>query len=233
MASVTEPTAKPRATSNESSIGEHRFLIHNVSWESYEALLELFGDEGPKMNYCRGELELMSPLIAHERPRNLFGYMIETIVVELNIPADALGSITYKQRLAESGLEPDECYYLANAGKLVSKLRPDLDIEPPPDLAIEIEITNSLVDKLSIYAGIGVPEIWRFNGSTLTILILQPDRTYVISEGSSAFPFLPMGEVLRFIKEYNKDDETGWRRSFQLWVREVLLPGYRRVDLGQ
>jgi Uma2 family endonuclease len=185
------------------------------------------------MNYCRGELELMSPLIAHERPKNLFGYMIETIVVELNIPANAVGSTTYKRRLAESGLEPDECYDVANAGKLISKRRPDLDIDPVPDLAIEIEITNSLVDKLSIYAGIGVPEIWRYDGSVLTVLLLQADRTYAASEVSTSFPFLPMKEVLRFLETYDQNDETGWRRSFQTWVREVLLPIYRGDGVGE
>jgi Uma2 family endonuclease len=228
MATATETETKPQSPPTEPVIGEHRFVIHNVSWDRYEALLELFGDEGPRMNYCRGELELMSPLIAHERPKNLFGYMIETIVVELNIPANALGSTTYKHRLADSGLEPDECYYIANAGKLVSQRRPDVD--PPPDLAIEIEITSSLVDKLRIYAGIGVPEIWRFDGSVLSVLLLQSDHSYVASEVSSCFPFLPLDDLLRFLKSYNENDETGWRRSFQTWVREVLLRVYQEYQ---
>jgi Uma2 family endonuclease len=224
MTTATQTQVTPRTKPAIPAPGEHRFLIHNVSWDRYEALLEIFGDDGPRMNYCRGELELMSPLIPHERPKNLFGSMIEIIVVELNIPANALGSTTFKRRLAELGLEPDECYYVAHAGQLVGQRKPDLDIDPPPDLAIEIEITISLVDKLAIYAGIGVPEIWRYDGKVLSVLLLDPDRHYVVSEFSASFPFLPLGEIQRFLNSYNQEDETGWRRSFQAWVREVLLP---------
>jgi Uma2 family endonuclease len=133
--------------------------------------------------------------------------------------------------MADRGLEPDECYYIANAGKIGSQRTPDLDVDPPPDLAIEIEITSSLLDKLDIYAGIGVPEIWRYDGEALTVLLLQPDRTYAVSESSASFPFLPMNEFVRILQAHDPDDETRWGRSFRTWVREVLLPIYRN-DVG-
>jgi Uma2 family endonuclease len=224
MATATENIA---ATRTEPEVGEHRFVIYNLGWDRYEALLELFGDDGPRMNYSGGNVELMSPLIPHERFGNLLGFMIESLIVELDIPANALGSTTYKRRLVDRGLEADECYYIANAGKLGDRRRPDLDVDPPPDLAVEIEITHSLVDKLGIYAGIGVPEIWRFDGETLSVLLLQPDGTYTRSETSRSLPFLPMGDFARFLDEYDQADETGWRRSFLAWVRQVLLPLYQ------
>lgn len=230
MATATDPTRMAPASRPEPVVGEHRFVIHNVSWEKYETLLELFGDDGPRMNYSGGELELMSPLIPHSRYGNLIGFMIEALTEELDIPRNALGSTTFKQRLAARGLEPDECYYIANAGKLVSDRRPDLDVDPPPDLAIEIEITRSLVDKLGIYAGIGVPEIWRYDGETLTVLILGRDGAYHLSESSASFPFLPMAEVARFLREYDPSQETRWGRSFRVWVREVLVPDYRNAN---
>ena len=220
-------TASETPTRTKPEVGEHRFVIYNVGWDGYEALLELFGDDGPRMNYSQGNVELMSPLIPHEFFKKLFGFMIESMIVELDIPANALGSTTYKRRLADRGLEADECYYIANAGKLGDRRRPDLDVDPPPDLALEIEITNSLVDKLGIYAGIGVPEIWRFDGETLSVLLLQPDGTYARSETSRSFPFLPMGDFGRFLDDYDQADETGWKRSYLVWVREVLLPLFR------
>ena len=227
MATATETTPATRA---KPEVGEHRFIIYNVGWEGYEALLELFGDDGPRMNYSKGNVELMSPLIPHEQYSNLIGYMIECLTEELDIPRNALGSTTFKRRMADRGLEPDECYYIANAGRIRKHQRsPDLDVDPPPDLAIEIEITNSLLDKLGIYAGIGVPEIWRFDGEALIVLLLQPDGTYAESQTSASFPFLPMGEIVRFLHEYDPADETRWGRSFRAWVREVLLPIYRNA----
>jgi Uma2 family endonuclease len=234
MATATEATQDVQTTRKkqaESLIGEHRFLIHNVSWEKYEALLEIFGDDGPRMNYCRGELELMSPLIRHERPKKLIAFIIEAVTEELDIPRKALGSTTYRRQMAEKGLEADECYYLfANAGKLTTQRRPDLEVDPPPDLAIEIEITTSLVDKLAIYAGIGVPEIWRYDGDALSVLLLQAEGSYVESPTSAAFPFLPMPEIARFLDEYDPSNETRWGRSFRAWVRETLLPLDRNAD---
>ena len=208
--------------------GESRFVINKVSWDAYGKLLDLFGDDGPRMNYARGSLELMSPQIPHERFKKLFAYMIEALTDELDIRRNALGSTTFKKQMAESGLEADECYYIANAGKLKKGQRsPNLDNDPPPDLAIEIEMTSSLVDKLGIYAGIGVPEVWRFDGEDLTVRLLQVDGTYAVSPTSGSFPFLPMDEFVRFLQEYDSDEETRWGRSFRAWVREVLLPIYR------
>lgn len=170
----------------------------------------------------------MSPQIPHERFKKLFAYMIEALTDELDIRRNALGSTTFKKQMAESGLEADECYYIANAGKLKKGQRSlNLDNDPPPDLAIEIEMTSSLVDKLGIYAGIGVPEVWRFDGEDLTVRLLQVDGTYAVSPTSGSFPFLPMDEFVRFLQEYDSDEETRWGRSFRAWVREVLLPIYR------
>ena len=228
MATVTEIKSTSTPTTRiEPEVGERRFVIHNLNWDGYETLLRLFGDDGPRMNYTKGSVELMSPLIPHERPKKLIGFMIECVTEELDIPSNALGSTTFKKRLADRALEADDCYYIANAGRLGRHHRqPDLDVDPPPDLAIEIEITNRLIAKLGTYAGIGVPEIWRYDGESLRVLLLRPGGTYEVSEISLAFPFLPMADVVRFLRDHDPDSETRWRRSFRLWVREVLLPIY-------
>jgi Uma2 family endonuclease len=225
MATVTATMPKVETARTELEPGELRFVIHNVSWENYEKLLEIFGDDGPRMNYSDGSLELMSPLYHHEQPGALIGYLIEALTDELDIRRNALGSTTFRRRLAKKGVEPDECYYIANAGAIKKGQRaPNLDIDPPPDLAIEIEITNSLVDTLGIYAGIGVPELWRYDGESLTVMLLQPDGTYAVSETSLSFPFLPMDEFVRFLHAHDPDEETRWGRSFRAWVRENVLP---------
>src|SRR5919107_1618405 len=97
--------------------GERRLVIHNVGWEGYQTLLKLVGDHGPRLTYDRGNVELMSPLIIHERYKNLLGYMVEAITDERDIPRVGAGSTTVSAELLDRGLEPDECYYLANAAR--------------------------------------------------------------------------------------------------------------------
>ncbi len=204
---------------------EHRFLIRNLDWERYEALLSLFEDGGPRINYLDGNVELMSPLLPHEGPKRALGFMVETVTEELGIPMDEASTTTFKRRESERGLEADESYYLyGHVGKIRDRRRIDLDVDPPPDLAIEVEFTSSLLDKLAIYAGICVPEIWRHDGERLAVLWLGPDGTYSESATSRAFPLLATAEIERFLREFDPDHATPWRRRFRTWVREVLLP---------
>jgi len=100
----------------------------------------------------------------------------------------------------------------------------DLEVDPPPDLAIEIEITRSALNRLGIYGSLGVPEIWRFNGRTLTVLLRQDDGSYRQNAVSEAFPGVPMAEIERFATMEGFRDENEWARQFRYWVRENLLP---------
>ena len=160
----------------------------------------------------------------NERYKKLMGRMVETITEELDLPCVAAGSTTYKSKLLDRGLEADECYYLANAGRVRGMARVDLEIDPPPDLAIEVEITSALLNKLAVYAALGIPEVWKHDGETLSVLLLGPDGEHVVSEASAAFPFLPMEEIARFLREHHPNNDTRWARGFRAWVREVVLP---------
>lgn len=204
--------------------GESRFVIHNLGWGGYQTLLDLFGERSIRVTYDRGNAELMSPLLAHERYRSLLGYMVEAITDELDLPRVAAGATTFKSEALDRGIEPDECYYLANAGRLRGTERIDLTIDPPPDLAIEIEITSSVLDRLGIYAALGIPEVWRFDGRSLEVLLLQPDGAYVEGPTSAAFPFLPMGVMARFLREHDGTNDTRWARGFRAWVRDEIVP---------
>jgi Uma2 family endonuclease len=204
--------------------GEQRFLIPRVGWDGYQALLDLIGDRPIRLTYDRGDVELMSPLYSHERYGRLFYRVILTITEELDIPMVAAGSTTFRAQMLDRGLEPDECCYLANAARLRDTDRIDLAIDPPPDLAIEIEITRSALDRLGIYAALGVPEVWRFDGERLTVHVLGEDGAYRESTTSAAFPFVPMGEVARFVREHDANNDTRWGRAFRAWVRAEVVP---------
>ncbi|WP_435010911.1 Uma2 family endonuclease [Tundrisphaera lichenicola] len=219
-------TAMP--TSAWPQVGERRFLIPLVDWDGYEALLKLVGDRRTiRVTYDRGTVELMSPLPVHERYGYLLGRMIQAITEELEIPMTCTRSMTFRRRSKDRGLEADDSYYIANVHLVPDEDRIDLEVVPPPDLAIEVEITNSILSRLDVYAGLGVPEIWRFDGVRLTVLILGREGVYAPSDTSLSLPFLPMDEIVRFLGEYIPGDDTRWARRFRAWVRDVLLPIYR------
>jgi Uma2 family endonuclease len=209
--------------------GERRFVIYDVGWEGYQTLLGLVGDRPIRLTYDRGNVELMSPLLVPERYRNRLGFMVETITEELDIPRIGGGATTFNREDEDRGLEPDECYYLANAERIRGRERVDLTVDPPPDLAIDVEITHGVLNRLGIYAKLGIPEVWRFDGETLSVLLLGDDGTYAPSATSAAFPFLPMDEVSRFVREGEPDD-TRWGKAFRAWVRDVLVPRARGAD---
>ena len=127
----------------------------------------------------------------------------------------------------EKGLEPDEAFYIQNEARVRGKFEMDLEVDPPPDLAVEIDITSSSVDREGIYAAIGVPEIWRFDGDSLRIFQLRPDGTYEPTEVSPSFPFLPIAEFAAFIDPLPDEDQTSWSKRFRDWVRERVLPLYQ------
>jgi Uma2 family endonuclease len=197
-----------------------RVVIRNVSWGTYEALLRERGDEGPRMAYDRGTLEIMSPTFKHENLKKMTGSLVETFSVELDIDIRRSGSTTFKSQLKERGLEPDESYYIQNERLVREKDDIDLEVDPPPDLSIEIDLHRSNLDKLGLYAGLGIPEVWSHDGERLVVHLLQPSGTFAISDRSAAFPQLPIEELNRFLRQIGSRSETQIVRTFREWVRE-------------
>ncbi|MGD0898627.1 MAG: Uma2 family endonuclease, partial [Thermoguttaceae bacterium] len=134
-------------------------------------------------------------------------------------PISSGGSTTLKDELNQRGLEPDECFYVANEPRMRGRDDYDPAVDPPPDLAIEVDISRSSLDKMAIYADFGVPEIWTHDGATLRVYHLQSEGGYVQQPTSRSFPLLPLEEVQRFLDQRNTTDETTWIRSFRDWVR--------------
>ena len=133
--------------------------------------------------------------------------------VELDIPAKGQRSTTFKRKIGSGGLEPDECFTSPVSGCSKDQDLEKLNPLPPPDLVVEVEITSPLLDKLEIYAGLGVPEIWRHNRDGLTILCLGPDGRYAVASESRAFPFLPIDGFRQQLAAYDPDAETTWSRG--------------------
>lgn len=205
---------------------EHRFLLSHIGWEGYETMLTLVGERGIRITYNRGDLELMSPSREHDELANLLGRIVETVTEELRIPCRAAGATTWRKKAKDRGLEADECYYIASFPLVRGRRgKVDLSVEPPPDLAIEIEISRSALDRMSIYAALGVPEVWRFDGKSLRVAQLQADGTYIEVSASPSLPFLPLHEVVRWVHLAEEiEDHSEWGRLFREWVRQELAP---------
>ncbi len=203
--------------------GEERVLLPNISWRTYESILHEAGDHSRiRLTYDRGWLEIMSPSAAHEGFRHHLRRLLDMVTLEMNIPIQGGGQLTFRREDLERGLEPDECYWIANEPAVRGLVDYNPNRDPPPDLALEVEITSSAVDRMAIYAELGVPEVWRFDGHSLRVHVLTKAGKYVIRPRSKAFPFLPLEKLVAFAKRDRRTDETTWIRRFRAWVRKQI-----------
>lgn len=201
---------------------DQHIVLDDVSWDLYEHLLEEVGDRPIRMTYDDGRLEIMSPLPKHDRWSRRIGLMIHIACIELNIPMVPLGSTTFRDAAKKKGLEPDECFYVkhADAGMKMDEAF-DPKVDPPPDLAVEVDITRRSVARQPIYAALGVPELWRFDGKRLTVLALDNSGRYEPRASSISFPFLPISELERFLFRLRTENDTPVMRDYQQWVRTL------------
>jgi hypothetical protein len=198
---------------------EQRTILYNVSWETFEALLRDTGEgRGSRFAYDCGTLEIMTPLFEHENPKIQFDRLIFALAEELEIEIRSAGSTTLKRQRFTKGIEPDSCYYIQNEPKIRGKQELDLKTDPAPDLAIEIDITSSSVNKFNIYAGLGVAEIWRYDGAVLKFYQLV-ESEYIEINFSIAFPLVSVGDMNRFIQQSKTMGEIALLKSFRVWVK--------------
>jgi Uma2 family endonuclease len=199
---------------------EMRSLLYGVSWDAYEDFLKALGNYSLRHSYDRGTLEMMSPPKSHEWEKRLLGRMVERLAEELDIRIQSVGSTTFRAAAAERGLQPDESYYIAN--EPIVRCREDYDPkrDPPPDLVVEVEATQSAVPRLPLYAALSVPEIWVYDGKRLSFLGLTKEGKYKRLRNSAAFPFLRPLDLARFLTMRHKTDENSVIRSFVAWLKE-------------
>jgi Uma2 family endonuclease len=200
---------------------EQRIVMHGVSWRTYQSLLADRGERaGPRMSYDQGSLELTSPSDEHENYKKLLGYMIFSWAVENDIPLRSLGSTTFIRQEQRRGLEPDECYYIQHESLVRGKRGIDLSVDPPPDLVVEVDVSSKSLKKLRLYAGLQIPEVWRFDRKGLTVYELHADGQYAVRADSVQLPGFPTAETSEWIARAETTDELSWSRSFQNWVRQ-------------
>lgn len=200
---------------------ENRVILKGVSWSTFKALLADVGDDRAwRIAYDEGVLEIRMPLEEHEEPKRLIESFVEAIVDELEIELRSLGSLTLEREDLTRAVEPESCFYIQNES-LVRGRNINLPNDPPPDLAIESDYTNSSVNKFTIYAALGVPEIWRYRRESLQVYQLVEGK-YEKCDRSLAFPFLPVAEIPSFIDQSRTVGQRGAVRLFRQRIKEVL-----------
>jgi Uma2 family endonuclease len=202
------------------SPAEGRVLLRNVSWETYERLIsEREERRVPRFFYDRGVLEIMSPSKKHEVVSRVIALLIEELAVELGIDVLAAGSTTFRREDLERGFEPDECFYFGYTAGSVRAMD-DLDLDAgdlPPDLVVEADLTSSSLDKLPIYAKLGVAEVWRYAGGRPQILGLHGE-SYELMAQSRALPPLTGEDLARFVEEGLTKGRPEWVLRVRRWA---------------
>ncbi len=203
---------------------EARLVLHQVGWDDYEAMLRIVGDRRIRVTYDAGTMEVRMPSQRHEQAAQLLGLFIPRLAEELEIPSEPLGMTTWRKPGAAKGLEADQCYYVRNQAVVREREALDLTVDPPPDLAVEVDITSSSLDRMGIYADLRVPEVWRFDGETLTMHGLDPDGRYRPLATSMSFAGLRPVDVERFVGLGRTTDKLRWARELRGWVVDELIP---------
>src|SRR5712691_2397880 len=199
---------------------EGRILLHNISWQTYESILEDLADcSVPHLTYDRGELEIMSPTAKHEFVNRIVEILVSTLSKEMAVEISSLGSTTFKREDLDRGFEPDSCFYFANEALIRGKERIDATIDPPPDLVFEVDITSSSIDKHSIFAHFKVPEVWRYDGEAVEILNLVRG-SYVKVEMSSIFRFITPPILTSFVAESLTLGRLEWIKKVRDWAQQ-------------
>lgn len=197
--------------------GQH-LILRQVSWKEFEAILEEMGEHrASRVTYYQGVLEIRMPLPEYETKKELISDFVKILLDELELDSQTFGSTTFKRPEMTAGIEPDNCFYIQNAALMIGKQRVNLSVDPPPDLAIEVDVTSKT--QLDAYLALGVPELWIYTEGKLEIFILQQGE-YLSTETSAIFENLPViGGILQFLQQSKTIGDSAARRGFRQWVR--------------
>ncbi|AVH64827.1 hypothetical protein CDG77_21110 [Nostoc sp. 'Peltigera membranacea cyanobiont' 213] len=198
-----------------------QMLLQDISWQQLENILEEMGERrAARISYSHGWLEIMVPLPEHEKDKELIGDLVKVLLEILQIDFEPFGSTTLKNERMRQAVEPDTSFYIQNQAAIIGKNRIDLTIDPPPDLAIEIDITSRT--RFENYELLGVPELWRYTQQSLEISLLKEGK-YITSESSPNFPGIPIVELVNeYVQQCLTIGRSQAMRNFRDWVKNNL-----------
>jgi Uma2 family endonuclease len=197
-----------------------RVMLYDISWEQFENLLKDLGEHrAARLAYDRTTLEIITPLPEHEHYKEVISDSVKDIADVLDLEYESYGSTTWKRETRMAGVESDNCFYFQNEAAIRGRLDLDLKQDPPPDLALEIDITSKSLNRFPIYARLGVPELWCYDSGELKIYLLQ-NGEYIESEKSLVFPTLEIRYLPKLIEQNRANGRRAIRQAVREWVRE-------------
>ena len=210
-------------TSVEAIAVESRTQLTPITWATFENLLQDLGDNRAiRLTFDQATLEIMTPLGLHESRNRFIDDLVRTIADEWNLLLKKMGSLTLKKAGIQKGVEPDSCYYVQNEPLVRGKADIRLDQDPPPDLVLEVNLSRHSLDKLPIYAALGVVEVWRYDGVQLLGYCLNSqDQSYTLISVSHVFSPLVLADLLPFIAQSLTAGETATLKAFRSWLRNL------------
>ncbi len=196
-----------------------RLFLPNVPWAEYEYLLSQITDSSSiRLSYDQGRLEIMTLSPRHESLKVLFSHLLSVLTDELNLGFISLGSMTFKLPAAARGTEPDDCFYIRRAALVEDNETIDLAIDPAPDLVVEIDLSHPSLNKLPIYASLGVTEVWIYDGQEMRFYLLaEADYEEILT--SDLFPFLTPSDLTNFLVPSKLRDINKMKNAFREWVQ--------------
>ena len=223
---MSRPHAEvPDMRTLEIQVPEPGFVIE-TDWKGYLRILRAVGDRHLRVTFDRGRLEIMSPSEEHEQIKTFMAIFLETVLAESNIDFRPGGSMTFKRRDLRRGLEPDECYWVTHWRAVLGRGHYDPRRDPPPDLALEVEVTRSMLDRIGIYEVLGVPEIWRWTSDDrLVFLCRAPSGAYDERARSPILRHLAPEAIMQQIRRGLDMSSTQWIRSLRQWVVQENATG--------
>lgn len=194
-------------------------IMDEVSWDYYSQTLAVLGpSRGKRITYDRGRMEIVTTSNEHERAKQAIHGLIEQYCIETRTQFRPEGSLTLRRQLLARGLEPDNCYYIQTPAPPTSSGEFDLDSYPPPDLAVEVEVSTGSIAKLPIYGALGVREVWRYAGDQVSVWILMANGQYQERADSVAFPRLSIADLNRFMRQAMEGSYVDALLAFRDWV---------------
>lgn len=208
------------STYGEAIAAESRTQLAPITWATFERLLQDLGDNRAiRLTFDRATLEIMTPLGFHESRNRLIDDFVRIIADEWDLPLKKMGSLTLKKAGLKKGVEPDSCYYVQNEPLVRGKVNISLEDNPPPDLVLEVDMSSHSLDKLPIYAALGVTEVWRHDGEQLLAYVLQEQgNNYQLTPVSRVFSPLVVAELLPFMAQSLTAGETATLKAFRHWL---------------
>jgi Uma2 family endonuclease len=198
-----------------------KVILDDISWETYQRLMEERGERPkPRYAYDRGRLEIMVISYRHANLEHDVNTLIEVLAEELELDIVGAGSTTFQREDLAQGFEPDASFYVRDAELIRGRKEIDLHTDPPPELVIEVDITSRSLNKFPIFAGLRIPEVWRFHKEILTIYVLK-SGTYDAQDSSELFHGVTSEELTRVLSESLQTKRTEWLRNVREWARSL------------